>query len=77
MMSITIDDNVYEIDETNEVIKQHMANIQTVNELIVLRNNELQVAETAKIGYSRALKREIQKLDNTWMSLILKVELTN
>lgn len=65
MMSITIDDNVYEIDETNEVIKQHMANIQTVNELIVLRNNELQVAETAKIGYSRALKREIQKLDNT------------
>jgi hypothetical protein len=61
MRLITIDDKEYEIDLGNQTIKQHMVNIEAVDELILQANNELQIAQTAKMGYSRALKRELEK----------------
>jgi len=33
--------------------------------MLLQKNNELQVAETAKIGYSRALKRELDKIEKS------------
>jgi len=59
---ITIDDIEYDLANASDEAKAQIANLQFVNELILQRNNELQIAETAKIGYSRALKRELEKI---------------
>jgi hypothetical protein len=62
MKSITIDGSEYNLDNTGESVKKQLANVQFVNELIMQKNNELQVAHTAQIGYSLALKRELNKI---------------
>ena len=62
MEKITIDDIEYDLANASDEAKGQIANVQFVNELILQRNNELQIAETAKIGYSRALKRELEKI---------------
>ena len=59
---ITIDDTEFDLTDANDEAKAQLVNIQFVNEQILQRNNELQIAETAKIGYSRALKRELDKM---------------
>jgi len=59
---ITIDDIEYDLANASDEAKGQIANLHFVNELILQRNNELQIAETAKIGYSRALKRELEKI---------------
>ena len=59
---ITIDDTEFDLTDANDEAKAQLVNIQFVNEQILQRNNELQIAETAKIGYSRALKRELDKI---------------
>ena len=61
MGKITIDDKEYEIPESSEEATAQLNNIQFVEEMILQKNNELQVAQTAQIGYSRALKRELDK----------------
>ena len=63
MNKVEIDGVEYDISESSEVVKKQVTNINFVNELILQKNNELQVAQTAKIGYSRALKRELDKLE--------------
>lgn len=62
MKSITIDGSEYNLDNTGESVKKQLENVQFVNELIMQKNNELQVAHTAQIGYSLALKRELNKI---------------
>ena len=37
-------------------------NLKKEYNLILQKNNELQIAQTAKIGYSRALNRELENL---------------
>ena len=59
---ITIDNIEYDLVNASNEAKAQVANLQFVNEQILQRNNELQIAETAKIGYSRALKRELEKI---------------
>ena len=59
---ITIDNNEYDLANASDEAKAQIANLQFVNEQLLQRNNELQIAETAKIGYSRALKRELEKI---------------
>ena len=59
---ITIDDTEFDLTDANDEAKAQLVNIQFVNEQILQRNNELQIAETAKIGYSRALRRELEKI---------------
>ena len=59
---ITIDDVEYDLENTSEEAKAQLANIQFVNELILQKNNELNIAMTAKIGYSRSLQRELEKI---------------
>ena len=59
---VTIDNIEYDLANASDEAKAQIANLQFVNEQILQRNNELQIAETAKIGYSRALKRELEKI---------------
>ena len=59
MQNITIDGDEYDLSNASVEVQAQLRNLQFVNEQIVQRNNELQIAQTAKIGYSRALKREL------------------
>jgi len=61
---ITIDDVEYDLANASEEAKAQLVNIQFVNELILQKNNELNIAMTAKIGYSRSLQRELEKIGN-------------
>ena len=61
MDKITIDGKEYDLSDASAEVRAQLNNLQFVNEQILQRNNELQIAETAKIGYSRALKRELEK----------------
>ncbi len=63
MSKITIDEKEYDLSGASENVKAQVTNVEFVNELILQKNNELQVAETAKIGYLLALKRELAKID--------------
>ena len=62
MTTMTLDGKVYNIDDLSENAKVQLNNLEFVNQQILQRNNELQVAETAKMGYTRALKRELEKV---------------
>ena len=64
MEKITIDGQDYDLANASEEAKAQLRNLQFVNEQILQRNNELQIAQTAKIGYSRALKRELDKISD-------------
>ena len=63
MSKVELDGIEYDVSNATETVKEQLTNINFVNELILQKNNELQVAQTAKIGYSRALKRELDKLE--------------
>lgn len=63
MTKITIDEKEYDISNPSEEVQAQLNNLQFVNDLILEKNNELHVAQTARIGYSRALKRELDKTD--------------
>lgn len=63
MDKITIDGKEYDLSDASNEVRAQLNNLQFVNEQILQRNNELQIAETAKIGYSRALKRELEKIN--------------
>jgi len=63
MDTIKIDGKEYDLANASEAARANLNSLVFVNEQISQRNNELQIAETAKIGYSRALKRELQKIE--------------
>lgn len=63
MQNITIDEVEYDLSNASLEAQAQLKNLQFVNEQIMQRNNELQIAQTAKIGYSRALKRELEKIE--------------
>lgn len=62
MEKITIDGQEFDLANTSDEAKTQLSNLQFVNEQILQKNNELQIAQTAKLGYSRALKRELEKI---------------
>ena len=57
MSKITIDGEEFDLSNASLDAQTQLKNLQFVDEQILQRNNELQIAQTAKIGYSRALKR--------------------
>ena len=63
MDKIKIDGVDYDLSKASEAALAQLECLKFVNEQLLQRNNELQVAQTAKIGYSRALKRELEKID--------------
>lgn len=58
---ITIDGVDYPMNNLSDNAKAQLANIEFVDKQIQQLNNEWAVADTARIGYSRALKNELAK----------------
>ena len=60
--TVTLDGVVYNLAEVSENAKAQIASIQFVDSQILQLNNEWAVADTAKIGYTNALKAELEKI---------------
>ena len=58
---ISIDGTDYLLDDLSDNAKAQLMNIQFVDAQIQQLNNEWAVADTARIGYTRALKSELEK----------------
>ena len=52
------------MDDLSENAKAQILNIQFVDSQLQQLNNEWAVADTARIGYTNALKAELNKIDN-------------
>ena len=59
---ITIDD-VVQLDDLSDDAKAQLMNIQFVDAQLQQLNNELAVSDTARIGYTNALKVELAKIE--------------
>jgi hypothetical protein len=64
MHNIKIDGEEFDLSNASLEAQTQLKNLQFVNEQILQRNNELQIAQTARMGYSRALKRELEKIED-------------
>ena len=60
---ITIDDVEYSLDGLSDDAKAQLMNIQFVDAQLQQLNNELAVSDTARIGYTNALKGELAKIE--------------
>ena len=60
---VTIDGKEYNITDLSDEAKNQILNIQFVDEQIQQLSNEFAIADTARIGYSKAIKAEVSKLD--------------
>jgi hypothetical protein len=59
--TITIDGKTYKLADLSEQARAQLANIRFCDERMQQLRNELAVSDTARMGYSRALKRELDK----------------
>ena len=59
---IKIDGVEYKLDKLSENAKAQLGNINFVDTQLQQLNNELAVSDTARIGYTNALKTELAKL---------------
>ena len=60
---LTIDGTEYSIADLSDEAKNQILNIRFVDERIQQLSNELAIADTARIGYSKAIKAEVSELD--------------
>ena len=60
---ITIDGAEYELAKLSEEAKEQIANIQFVDSRIQQLQNEWAVSDTARIGYSNELSKELAGSD--------------
>ena len=60
---IKIDDVEYRLDDLSDNAKAQLASIQFVDEQLQQLNNEWAVSDTARIGYTNALKAELNKIE--------------
>ena len=58
---VSIDGTDYILDDLSDNAKAQLMNIRFVDAQIQQLNNEWAVADTARIGYTRALKSELEK----------------
>ena len=56
---ITIDDKEYSLENLSQAAREQLENIKFVDARLLQLNNELAVSDTAKIGYTKALKNEL------------------
>ena len=61
--TITIDDVEYNLEELSDNAKAQLGNIRFVDTQLQQLNNELAVSDTARIGYTNALKGELAKIE--------------
>lgn len=57
---ITIDNKQYELDKLTEAAKSQLDSLKFVEERITQLQNEWAVSDTARIGYSKALEKELK-----------------
>ena len=62
--SIIVDDKEYKLEDMSDNAKAQLMNIQFVDEQIQRLKNEWAVSDTARLGYTGALKGEFVKIDN-------------
>lgn len=60
---ISIDGVTYALDSLSEEAQAQLINIQFVDDQLQQLRNEFAVADTAKMGYTNALKAEISQKD--------------
>lgn len=60
---ITIDEVEYNLEDLSESAKAQIGNIQFVDAQLQQLNNEWAVSDTARIGYTNALKAELAKIE--------------
>ena len=60
---ITIDDVDYSLEDLSDAAKTQLMNIKFVDAQLQQLNNEWAVSDTARIGYTNALKVELSKLE--------------
>lgn len=58
---VKIDDQEYDLDTLSNDAKSQLVNLQFVDAQLQQLSNELAVADTARIGYTNALKLELSK----------------
>ena len=58
---ITIDNVEYKLDELSDDARAQLINIQFVEAQLQQLNNEWAVSDTARIGYTNALKAELKQ----------------
>ena len=61
---ITIDGKDYKLDDLSDAAKAQVSNIQFVDAQLQQLNNELAISDTARIGYTNALRSEVQSIKN-------------
>jgi hypothetical protein len=60
---IKIDEEEYDLESLSDHAKSQIVNIQFVDAQLQQLNNEWAVADTARIGYTNALKVEMSKIN--------------
>ncbi len=60
---ITIDEIEYNLKDLSDNAKAQLSNIQFVDAQLQQLNNEWAVSDTARIGYTNALKAELAKIE--------------
>lgn len=61
LKKIVIDDKEYDLSSPSENALVQLRNINFVDQQILQRNNELQISETARMGYKAAFEKELAK----------------
>lgn len=61
--AVVLDDVRYPLDQLSDAARGNIASIKFCDEAIQQRRNELAVADTARMAYASALKREMGKGD--------------
>jgi len=59
--TMVLDGKRYALDQLSESARKTIASIRFCDELIQLRRNELAIADTARLAYEAALKREVAR----------------
>lgn len=59
--ALVMDGKRYSLDQLSKAARQTIASIRFCDEAIQQRRNELAIADTARIAYLAALKREMAK----------------
>jgi len=59
--TVSIDGKDYVLDELSNEAKEQIASLQFVEQQIQQLQNEWAISDTARIGYSNAIKKEVEK----------------
>ncbi len=61
-IATSTDKNVFDASSLSAETQQHLHNLHFVDEQILQKNNELEVADSARIVYTSVLKTELIKI---------------